>query len=182
MALFNVTGGRPTAPGQSSSNGVGNVVRGSGWIGRRADFCDEVVAEFGEFSGQDAVDVVASGGVVLGLANASEFDREVVGGGALASVDVAVFGDLDAVAVGLAVLGEQDERGSVGGLSGEGQIEQDERVGIPADGCCRDVQSDPDDDDDSLDDEESRRAEESCDPLRDSAEDVGVNVGKVQTG
>ena len=80
----------------------------------------------------------------------------------------------DPVAVVLAVLGQQDQRRGVGGLGGEGQVEQDERVGVPAQLDGDDVEGDPDDDDDRLDGQEAAGAQEPGDPLGEPAERVGV--------
>ncbi len=65
------------------------------------------------------------------------------------------------VAVGLPCLGEQDERSRVGGLQGEGEVEEDERVGIPVLDDRDGVEDDPDDDGDGLTDDVLGRAEES---------------------
>ena len=42
-------------------------------------------------------------------------------------VDLVVVFGFDAVGVGLAVVAQQDQRGGVGGLRGEQQVQQDER-------------------------------------------------------
>lgn len=67
-------------------------------------------------------------------------------------VDLVVALGLDPVGVGLAVLAEQDQWGGVGGLGGEEQVEQDERVGIPAVQHGDDVDGYPERDDSGLDD------------------------------
>ena len=92
----------------------------------------------------------------------------------------AVFRDLHSIAVGLPVLGEQDKRGGVGGLRGEGQVEQDEGVGVPAHRGGRDVEGNPDRDDEGLDDEESGGAEESGNSLGHRPESIRVNVWQFQ--
>src|SRR5207344_3557225 len=90
--------------------------------------------------------------------------------------DAAVGLGLGTVPQLLAVLGQQDQRGGVGGLGGEGQVQQDERVRVPTQGDDDDVDEDPDGDDDGLDDEEAGRAEVAGDGLAELAEGVGVVV------
>src|SRR5271170_6685191 len=60
----------------------------------------------------------------------------------------------DAVGVGLTVLAEEDQRGCVGGLSGEDQVQQNERVRIPVMYRGEEVQADPQHDDHGLHDDE----------------------------
>ena len=88
----------------------------------------------------------------------------------------AVLLGLHAVAVGLPVLGQQDQRRGVGGLGGERQVEQDERVGVPAQLDRDHVQRDPDDHDDRLDGEEAAGAEEPGDALGELADRVRVRA------
>src|SRR5207245_5168286 len=67
----------------------------------------------------------------------------------------------DFVPLGLPSLREEDQRRRVGGLRGEGEIQQDEWIRIPV-GADRDgVERDPDDHDDRLPDDVLRRAEEA---------------------
>jgi hypothetical protein len=67
------------------------------------------------------VDALAVGSVRVAMPDDQELQGELVDA-------VVVFG-LQPVGLGLAVLGERDQRGHVGGLGGEHQVEQDERVG-----------------------------------------------------
>src|SRR5580700_7703628 len=78
-------------------------------------------------------------------------DHQVLQGGL---IDPVIVLGLDPVGVSLPVLAEQDQRGSVGGLSGEDQVQQDERVRIPAMYESEQVQTDPQDDDHGLHDDE----------------------------
>ena len=75
------------------------------------------------------------------------------------------------VAVSLARLGQKDQRRGIGGLSREGEVEQNERIDVelrPAD----DVDQDPDRDEDRLPDQERRRAEEAGEILGLPAEPI----------
>ena len=65
-------------------------------------------------------------------AHRRQLPGQVLGVGLGAGVDLAVELGLGPVAVVLAVLGEEDQRRGVGGLGGEGQVQQDERVRVPA--------------------------------------------------
>jgi hypothetical protein len=65
------------------------------------------------------------------------------------------------VPVGLAGLREQDQRCRVGGLRREGEIQQDERIGIPAKADRKGVHRDPRDHRDRLAGYVLRRAEEA---------------------
>ena len=88
---------------------------------------------------------------------------------------------LHPVPVGLPVLRQQDQRRGVGGLGGERQVEQDERVGVPAQSDGEDVQRDPDDDDDRLD-EEAGGPDEPGDRLGEPAERLGVEPQEAADG
>jgi hypothetical protein len=79
---------------------------------------------------------------------------------------------LDHVARGLARLREQDQGRGVGSLKREGEVEEDERVRIPAQRRGRAVHGHPGDDDDRLADQVTRRAEEARSLLGRPAEGV----------
>ena len=64
-----------------------------------------------------------------------ELAREELGLGQRAGVGLAVALDLLLVAVGLAVLREQDQRRGVRGLSREQQVQQDERIRVKGSSC-----------------------------------------------
>src|SRR6201996_8143078 len=76
-------------------------------------------------------------------ADRGQFAGQVLGVGLGAGGDVADPLDVGAVAFVLPVLGEQDQRGRVGGLGGKGQVEQDERVRVPVVDPGHDVEDDP---------------------------------------
>jgi hypothetical protein len=78
------------------------------------------------------------------------------------------------VTVGLSGLGEQDQGRRVRGLRGERKIEQDERIGVPAQADRYRVERDPNSDEQGLAENELRGAEESCEPFRSPAEAVGA--------
>src|SRR3984885_14994184 len=80
-------------------------------------------------------------------------------------IDLVVVLGLDPVGVSLPVLAEQDQRGSVGGLSGEDQVQQDERVRIPAMHQSEQVQPDPQNDDHGLRDNEGPGPEYGGNPV-----------------
>jgi hypothetical protein len=61
------------------------------------------------------------------------------------------------VALGLTCLREQDQWGRVGGLDGEREVEQDERVGVPAQADGERVDGDPQRDRDRLAEDVLRR-------------------------
>ena len=63
-----------------------------------------------------------------------QFTGQVFGVGLGLLGSSAILVDRDAVSVLLAVLGQQDQRRRVGGLGGKRQVEQDEWVGVPAQG------------------------------------------------
>ena len=69
--------------------------------------------------------------VAEGEADGGQLAGQVLGVGLSAGGDVAVPLDVGPVALVLPVLREQDQRGGVRGLGGEGQVEQDERVRVP---------------------------------------------------
>ena len=125
---------------------------------------------------QPVVEVLGGDHVAEGQADAGDLAGEELGVGLRALGDAPVGLGLGAVAQLLAVLGQQDERGGVGGLGGEGQVEQDERVRIPPERDDDDVDEDPDGDDDGLDDEEPSGAEVAGDGLAELAEGLGVVV------
>ena len=83
---------------------------------------------------------------------------------------------LSSVAFLLTVLGEEDQRRGIGGLHGEHQVQQDERVWVPTQCDGGDVDDDPQDHDRGLHDEESCGAEVTGDGLREAAESLGVIV------
>ena len=93
---------------------------------------------------------------------------------------------VDFIPVGLASLGEEDERGGVGGLEAEGEVQENERVKIKADES-RDVGSNPGGDDDGLSDEEHRCPEEARESFRLQSKPIvaedgrEVDVGQVET-
>ena len=70
--------------------------------------------------------------VAQGDADRGQLAGQELGVGLGPAVDLAVELGLAPVAVVLAVLGQQDQRGGVGGLGGEGQVQEDERVLVPA--------------------------------------------------
>ena len=78
------------------------------------------------------------------------------------------------VPIGLPGLGEQDQRRRVRRLCREGKVEQDERLGVPAQPGSDRVQRDPDNDDERLADKELRRAEEACEGLGSPTEGVAA--------
>ena len=70
------------------------------------------------------------------------------------------------VALGLARLGQQNQGGRIGRLSREGQIEEDEGVGVPLeDEDPEGVEGDPGDHDQGLDDDEGGGAEDPGEAL-----------------
>ncbi len=113
-----------------------------------------------------AADEVAGGQLADGHPQRRQLAGQVLGVGPGAGRAGAVLLGLHPVAVGLPVLRQQDQRRGVGGLGGEGQVEQDERVGVPAQPDGEDVQRDPDDHDDRLDGQEAAGAEEPGDRPR----------------
>jgi hypothetical protein len=79
---------------------------------------------------------------------------------------------LDPVPLGRAVLAQEDQRRGVGGLGGEQQVEQDERVWVEVFGVQvahrgEGVVAQPQDDQDALGDDEALRAEDRRDLVRD---------------
>src|SRR6266536_1962019 len=78
------------------------------------------------------------------------------------------------VPIGLPCLREQDQWRRVRRLRREGEVEQDERIGVPAQPGGDGVQRDPDDDDERLADEELRRAEEAREGLGSPTEGVAA--------
>ena len=76
------------------------------------------------------------------------------------------------VAVGLARLGEQDQWRRVRGLRRERQVQQDERVRVPAQAERDGVDDDPGRDEHGLPDDELRCPEEACKALGEPAEGV----------
>ena len=123
-----------------------------------------------------SLEVVGGDDVGQGEADRRQLPGEVLGVGLGAGVDLAVELGLGPVALVLAVLGQQDQRGGVGGLGGERQVQQDERVRVPAQPDGDDVEGDPDDDEHGLADQEAAGAEEAGDALGEAAERVGVEV------
>ena len=125
---------------------------------------------------QPVVEVLGRDHVTEGQADAGDLAGEELRVGLRALGHAAVGLGLGPVPQLLAVLGQQDQRGGVGGLGGEGQVQQDERVRVPPQGDDDDVDEDPDGDDDGLDDEEAGGAEVAGDGLAELAEGVGVVV------
>jgi hypothetical protein len=78
------------------------------------------------------------------------------------------------VAVGLPRLREQDQRRGVGGLGREREVQQDERVRVPAQRDRGRVDRDPRDDEDGLPEDVVRRPEETGEPLGACAESSGA--------
>jgi hypothetical protein len=78
----------------------------------------------------------------------------------------------DLVPFGLAGGGEQDQWGGVGGLRGERQVEQDERVRVPLKPERGRVRRDPQTDQDRLPDNEPRGAKEAREALSSYAEAI----------
>jgi hypothetical protein len=99
---------------------------------------------------------------------------EELGLGELAGVGVPVAFDLHPVAVGLAVLGEQDQRGRVGRLGREDEVQEDERIRVPAQRDGRQVEDDPDHDDARLDRQVTAGPEVAGHRLGEAAERVRV--------
>ena len=75
------------------------------------------------------------------------------------------------ITVGLSGLGQEDERGGVGCLKTESEVQQDEGVGIKRH-HAQDVQGDPPKDDECLGDEKERSAEESGKFLREQGKTI----------
>src|SRR5947209_540773 len=122
-------------------------------------------------------DVVAVGLAFEREADRGHLTREELRVGERARVHLAVALRLLAVAVGLAVLGEQDQRCRVRRLGGEHQVQEDERVRVPAqrDGCG--VEDDPEHDEDRLSDEVAAGAEEAGGAFGEARERVRVVRG-----
>ena len=96
---------------------------------------------------------------------------EVLGVGLRPLGAAAVLVQRHPVAVVLPVLRQQDQRGGVGGLGGEGQVEQDERVGVPLVRAHEhEVEGDPHDHEHGLDRQVAAGAEEPGDPLGEARE------------
>ena len=119
-------------------------------------------------------DVLAVGLLVHGQPHGGDLPGQVLGLGQRPGVGVAVALDLLALTVGLAVLGQQDQRGGVRGLGREGEVEQDERVRVEAQRDRGDVEHDPDDDEDRLPDDVARGPEEPGQPLGQRPERIRV--------
>ena len=101
---------------------------------------------------------------------------------AVASVGIGV----GLVAVGLTRLREQDQRGRVGRLGTEGQVQEDEGIEVEVRPSDR-VRGDPERDQHGLRDQERRGAEEARERLRPQAEPIAperrvqVRVRRVKT-
>jgi len=78
----------------------------------------------------------------------------------------------DLVPFGLARGGEQDQWSGLGGLGGERQIEQDERVWVPLKPEGDRVRADPQNDQNGLPDDEPRGAKEAREALSSYAEAI----------
>jgi len=125
---------------------------------------------------QPVVEVLGGDHVADGQPHTGDLAGQELGVGLRALGHAAIGVGLRPVPELLAVLRQQDQRGGVGGLGGEGQVEQDERVRIPPQRDDDDVDEDPDGDDDGLDDEEPGGAEVAGDGLAELTEGVGVVV------
>ena len=77
-------------------------------------------------------EVLVGDDVGQGQADRRQLAGQELGVGLRAGLDLAIAFGLGPVAVVLAVLGQQDQRGGVGGLGREGQVQEDEGVGVPA--------------------------------------------------
>jgi len=152
-------------PGRIGSVGLG--VGWSFWVGAEQVF--------------DAMEQAGLGFLVVHVAQ--QFGEAAQG----QDVDVEVVFGFDAVPFGGAVLAEQDQRCGVGGLGGEQQVEQDERVRVERAAVQvvdRDIAvvAEPDDDQDTLGDDESPGTEDGGDPVGDPRRQwqivVSVLVGR----
>ena len=76
--------------------------------------------------------VVAGGDLADGQSQRGQFAGQELGVGLGLRGATAVLLQRDPVPVLLPVLRQQDQRRGVGGLGGEGQVEQDERIRVPA--------------------------------------------------
>ena len=123
----------------------------------------------------DRLDQVLAVGLLLERdPDRGDLTREVLGVGERARVHLAVALDLGAVAVGLAVLREQDQRRRVRGLRREREVQQDERIRVPAQRPGAGVERDPQEDEDRLRGEVAAGAEEPREPLREARERIRV--------
>jgi hypothetical protein len=129
--------------------------------------------EFGQ-AAQGVVEVLGGHHVGQRQPDGGQLPGQELGVGLGPDRDLTVALDVGPVPVVLAVLGQQDQRGGVGGLRREGQVEQDERVGVPVLDQPDRVQDDPADHDDGLAGQEAAGAEEPGDALGHPAEGVGV--------
>lgn len=83
----------------------------------------------------------------------------------------------DLVTVLLPVLRQQDQWRGVGGLGGERQVQQDERVGgVPLPAHREQIQADPNDDDDRLPGQVAPGTEKARDRFAEPADGLGVDV------
>src|SRR3569833_848633 len=122
-------------------------------------------------------DPVAGGDVAHRHPEAGHLPGQVLGVGDVALVARPVALVLDAVAVGLAVLGEQDQRRGVRGLEGQHQRQEDERVRVePPRRGGQDVPGEPREDEDGHVDQEPGGAEEPSDALGELPERLRVVV------
>ena len=87
------------------------------------------------------------------------------------------------VPLGLPRRGEQDERGRIGRLCREGEVQEDEGIGVELErpGCDEAVVGDPDDDDDRLPDDVAGSPEEAGDLLGEDPKTVAAE-GPLQVG
>src|SRR5690606_29557973 len=115
LALLRERGGDLLA--QQGAQGVDVGLRG----GRLVELLEQVT--------QLAADEVARGDVIQRQAQRGDLAGDEVGGGVVALVGLAILLGLDAVAVVLPVLGEQQQRRGVRGLQREDQREQGEVQG-----------------------------------------------------
>ncbi len=161
--------GHPTHDSASSSSSRG----GATWSWRRSTAW---------LISRDRVGQVLPVGLALDRdPQGGDLPGQVLGLGQLAGVGLPVALDLHPVAVGLAVLGEEDHRRRVGRLGREGEVEEDERVRIPAEPGRGDVEGDPDDDQAGLDRQVAPGPEVAGHGLGPAAEAVRV-VGRTAPG
>jgi hypothetical protein len=128
-----------------------------------------VAVDLSQVAGQ-LVQEVVHGGLELADAGTCGAMRVAVPGDEVLQRDpvhaVVVLGG-DPVDVGLPVLTEQDQWGGVGSLGGEDQVEQDERVRVPALGEGEQVGGDSGSHDHCLDDDKSPGSEHRGDVVGD---------------
>jgi hypothetical protein len=100
--------------------------------------------------------------------------REELRVGERAGVHPAVTLGLSALAIGLAVLRQQDQGRRVRGLGREREVEQDERIRVPAQRYRGDIEDDPNDDEAGLKCELTTRTEKTSEALARLANTSGL--------